>query len=213
MDGLGVLLCCVLAIAVCVVIQAVARSTLSLINAITTAKKLGAALQKLPQQDPPNDSDAFYLIQIPVEEDNIGANFTPKLPRILSKITAEQKLVVVKTLTAENEGRLDSFFADFRSNWTIPLQLVKTSAEVTDYGKVCVKYSKKTDESILAKAIRPAILENNPSFGVEHIRDTFRLSQYSVAHHIYLCNMVYGQVQGCCIFVSRRTSGHLRNGR
>jgi len=37
-----------------------------------------------------------------------------------------------------------------------------------------VKYSRKTDESILAKARRPAILESNPRFGVEHVRDTFR---------------------------------------
>merc|ERR1711865_138166 len=53
-------------------------------------------------------------------------------------------------------------------------QRVKTSADVTGYGKVCLKYSTMTDESILAKAQRPAILAVNPLFDVEHIRDTFR---------------------------------------
>jgi hypothetical protein len=37
-----------------------------------------------------------------------------------------------------------------------------------------VKYSRKTEESILAKAQRPSILSKNPSFSVEHVRDTFR---------------------------------------
>ena len=45
---------------------------------------------------------------------------------------------------------------------------------MTRQGIVCAKCSKKTEESILAKAIRPAILAKNPKFGIEHIRDTFR---------------------------------------
>ena len=36
------------------------------------------------------------------------------------------------------------------------------------------KYSRKTEESIIAKACRPSILAKNPSFGIEHVRDTFR---------------------------------------
>ena len=39
---------------------------------------------------------------------------------------------------------------------------------------VCAKSSRKTEESILAKAARPIILAKNPKFGLEHIRDTFR---------------------------------------
>jgi hypothetical protein len=45
---------------------------------------------------------------------------------------------------------------------------------VAGYGQICVKHSRKTDESILAKAIRPSILAKNPRFSVEHVRDTFR---------------------------------------
>merc|ERR1712086_485053 len=51
---------------------------------------------------------------------------------------------------------------------------VKSPVQVDEYGKICVKYSRKTDESILAKAERPGILEVNPRFDVEHVRDTFR---------------------------------------
>ena len=39
---------------------------------------------------------------------------------------------------------------------------------------VCAKSSRKTEESILAKAVRPIILTKNPHFSIEHIRDTFR---------------------------------------
>ena len=101
----------------------------------------------------PNDSKKFYLIQIPVEEDNMGDNFTPKLPKLLSHIASEAKLKVVRQLTSVNEIRLDSFFGRMDSDWTCPLQRVKSSADVTDYGKVCLKYSTKTDESILAKVL------------------------------------------------------------
>ena len=99
----------------------------------------------------PNDSEEFYLIQIPVEEDNMGENFTPKLPKLMLHIAPEAKLNVVRQLTSVNEVRLDSFFGRMDSDWTCPLQRVKTSADVTGYGKVCPKYSTKTDGSILAK--------------------------------------------------------------
>ena len=45
---------------------------------------------------------------------------------------------------------------------------------MAEYGQICVKHSHKTDESILAKAIRPSILAQHPRFSVEHVRDTFR---------------------------------------
>ena len=66
------------------------------------------------------------------------------------------------------------FFHKLSTDSTIPLHQVKTSSLVTGQGMVCAKSSKKTEESILAKAIRPAILAKNPKFGIEHIRDTFR---------------------------------------
>ena len=83
----------------------------------------------------------------------MGDNFKPKLPKLLSHIASEAKLKVVRQLTSVNEIRLDSFFGRMDSDWTCPLQRVKSSADVTDYGKVCLKYSTKTDESILAKVL------------------------------------------------------------
>ena len=66
------------------------------------------------------------------------------------------------------------FFHKLSTDSTIPLHQVKTSSLVTGQGMVCAKSSKKTEESILAKACRPIILAKNPKFGIEHIRDTFR---------------------------------------
>jgi len=77
-------------------------------------------------------------------------------------------------LTSENEPRLESFFDKLQHDWMIPLTRVKQSHEVNEYGKIAVKCSHKTDESILAKAARPSILAQNPHFSVEHVRDTFR---------------------------------------
>ena len=66
------------------------------------------------------------------------------------------------------------FFHKLSTDSTIPLHQVKTSSLVTGQGMVCAKSSKKTEESILAKSVRPIILAKNPKFGIEHVRDTFR---------------------------------------
>ena len=168
------LLIVVLVMAFFAVAYAIVEQIITLLSAIRRARYCGVVLQALPQQDPPNDTNAFYLIQIPVEESNLGEKFTPKLPHLLKDISPEDKLKVVKTLTAENEIRLDAFFDRLKSDWMSPVQLVRTSTEVTEHSKVCLRYSRKTDESILLKARRPVILASNPKFSVEHIRDTYR---------------------------------------
>ena len=66
------------------------------------------------------------------------------------------------------------FFHKLSIDSTIPLQQVKTPSLVTRKGIVCAKSSRKTEESILAKAVRPIILAKHPKFAIEHIRDTFR---------------------------------------
>lgn len=167
------LLIVVLVIAFFAVAYAIVEQVITLVKAIWRARYCGAVLQALPQEDPPNDSNLFYLIQIPVEENSLD-NFTPKLPHLLRDISPQDKLKVMKTLTAENEMRLDAFLDRLKSDWMSPLQMVRTSAELTEYCKVCLRYSRKTDESILLKACRPVILANNPQFSVEHIRDTYR---------------------------------------
>ena len=104
----------------------------------------------------------------------MGVNFEPKPPDALAHLSNQSKLMVVQLLTQENEERLEKFFSKLSVDPKIPLQQVKSSSFVTSRGIVCAKSSKKTEESILAKAIRPAILAKNPKFGIEHIRDTFR---------------------------------------
>ena len=141
-------------------------------DAIHNARHTAQILRKLPREDPPDDTPAFYDIQIPVEESNMGDAFTPKAPAKLKSVTASSKLKVVRMLTAENEKRLDSFFDSLQDGRD--LILVSSSKEVNDYRRVNAKYSRKTEESILAKACRPSILAKNPSYGIEHVRDTFR---------------------------------------
>jgi len=123
------------------------------------------------------DTPSFYAVQIPVSEDNMGDAFKPIQPPI--KASPESKLKVVQMLTDENELILDQFFKKVSLDITNGIELVKSSAQVDDIGKVCAKYNRKTDESILLKAQRPAILAKNPRFDVEHIRDTFRFKAVS----------------------------------
>jgi hypothetical protein len=68
-------------------------------------------------------------------------------------------------LTEENEARLDRFISRLKSDITSDLQLVKSSLQVTSIGHICTKYSRKTHDSILAKACRPAIRAKNPKVG------------------------------------------------
>jgi hypothetical protein len=144
-----------------------------LIRVLTRTRKLAIILRSLPTQDPPDDTSAFYDIQIPVEESNMGVDFEPKSPQALVHLSDQSKLKVVQVLTSDNEQRLELFFHKLEDP-TIRLQQVKSSSLVTRQGIVCAKYSSKTEESIVAKAHRPVILAKNPMFAIEHIRDTFR---------------------------------------
>jgi hypothetical protein len=132
-------------------VYVVLRQIYTILGAIRRAKHCGSVLQKLPQEDPADDSDDFYLIQIPVEENNVGDKFKPKLPHLLLQIPQERKLAVVKTLTAENEVRLSAFFERIQSDWRIPLERMRAPSDVDNYGKIFVKYNRKTEQSILAK--------------------------------------------------------------
>ena len=107
----------------------------------------------------------------------MGDSFKPIQPPI--KASPESKLKVVRMLTDENELILDQFFKKVSLDITNGIELVKSSAQVDDIGKVCAKYSRKTEESILAKANRPSILAKNPSYSIEHVRDTFRFKAVS----------------------------------
>ena len=75
-------------------------------------------------------------------------------------------------LTSENERKLDAFLAQLHDSRE--LILVSSWKDATDYKRMNVEYSRQTEESIMAKARRPSILARNPSFGIEHVRDTLR---------------------------------------
>eukprot|EP00935_MAST-01C_sp_MAST-1C-sp1_P001912 g1912.t1 len=140
--------------------------------AAKNARRTAKILRELPREDPPDDSPEFYDVQIPVEASNMGDAFTPKTPAELRRVDNQAKLTVVHMLTRENAMRLEAFFDHLHNSHE--LMLVSSSRDVTDYRRVNAKYSRKTDESILAKACRPSIIAKNPSYGVEHVRDTFR---------------------------------------
>eukprot|EP00935_MAST-01C_sp_MAST-1C-sp1_P001728 g1728.t1 len=137
-------------------------------------RKLTSLLKKLPQQDPPEGSSAFYNIQIPVEESNTGDAFTPKKPEELAHLTEASKLAVVRQLSDENEGVLATFLDRVSHDPMVPLQEVTTPTLVHREGQMCVEWGRKTEESIIKKACRPEIRTKNPDFGIEHLRDTFR---------------------------------------
>ena len=113
----------------------------------------------------------------------MGDAFEPKPPAALAQLSNESKLAVVRLLTKENEERLEHFFFKLSTDPSIALQDVKSSSLVTGRGIVCAKFSKKTEESILAKAIRPVIREKHPNFGIEHVRDTFRFKCVVYSFH------------------------------
>eukprot|EP00935_MAST-01C_sp_MAST-1C-sp1_P002767 g2767.t1 len=137
-------------------------------------RKLTSLLKKLPQQDPPDGSSAFYDIQIPVEDSNMGDAFEPKKPDELAGISNDSKLAVVSKLSDQNEGALATFLDRVSHDPLVLLQQVTTPTLVTSEGQMCVEWGRKTHKSILQKACRPEIHEKNPKFGIEHIRDTFR---------------------------------------
>ena len=162
---------CLVFIVVAVVITIVLEVRV-FVEAAKNARRTAQILRKLPREDPPDDSNEFYNVQIPVEESNMGDTFRPKTPAELRGVSDQAKLKVVRMLTRENEARLEAFFTYIEEGRD--LILVSSSKEVTDYKRVNAKYSRKTDASILAKARRPSILAKNPRFSVEHVRDTFR---------------------------------------
>jgi hypothetical protein len=123
-----------------------------MVAALRLARRCGTVLRSLPQRDPPDGSDEFYAIQIPVERENVGAAFAPKTPEELAHISAKAKLEVVHLLTAENEKTLAAFFQRLNGDWLTPLQFVKHSHEVNKYGKICVRASRKVRSPARARA-------------------------------------------------------------
>ena len=101
-------------------------------------------------------------------------SFEPKIPAEIKHISNEKKLEVIHLLSTESVKVLDDFFERIQRNWKTQLQRVMRLDKVDDYGRILLKSSIKTDESILAKAIRPSILSANAQFSVEHVRDTVR---------------------------------------
>ena len=136
--------------------------------ALHRAKHCAQLLKGLPRADPPSNSDSFYLIQMPVEEEVHGTDplFTPKLPHLLKHISDKEKLCVVLQLTEENEKAWEESFDSLQTDWLTPIVRVRSVHEVNGHGRVYLKTSQKTEKSILAKAHRPAILAENPSFSV-----------------------------------------------
>jgi hypothetical protein len=173
-EDLGILLVLLLIVATVAVVLGVVFEIRELLRSVTRTRKLAFVLRGLPQQDPPNDTSEFYDVQIPVAESNMGAAFEPKSPFALAGLSTKSKLAVVQILTTENEQRLERFFYKLSTDRYIPVQQVKSSTQVVRNGLVCAKSSRKTEESIVAKACRPAILANNPLYSIEHVRDTFR---------------------------------------
>ena len=80
-------------IAVCI---AVVLEVRVLLDAAKNARRTAKILRELPREDPPDDTRAFYDIQIPVEEGNMGDAFTPKPPASLRNLSSESKLNVVR---------------------------------------------------------------------------------------------------------------------
>jgi hypothetical protein len=150
------------------VVLAVVLEIRGLMRVVMRTRKLTYVLRVLPQQDPPDNTPAFYDIQIPVAEMHLS-------PDALARLSTESKLAVVRLLTAQNEQRLEHFFHKLSTDHRIPVQQVKSSSMVVCNAIVCAKASRKTEESIIAKACRPGILlAKNPLYSIEHVRDTFR---------------------------------------
>ena len=102
-------------------------------RALTRTRRLTAVLRALPQQDPPDDTKAFYDIQIPVQESNMGDAFKPKPPAALAHLGSEAKLAVVRLLTKENEERLEQFFHKLSVDPAIPGQQAKSPLPGPEY--------------------------------------------------------------------------------
>jgi hypothetical protein len=170
---MGVMLMAVIVMAFLGVIFAMLLEAYYIYYRHCAARHAAMRFRSLPTEDPPADSDSFYLIQIPVQKSNMGESFTPRLPEHLKLLRVDQKLQVVHLLTDVNEAIIDAFFKRLHLDWSVPLQVVTKTHHVSN-GKIHLKHSRKTAESIRAKATRPSILAASPHFSVEHVRDTFR---------------------------------------
>jgi hypothetical protein len=212
-EDLGVLLVVLLALLFLLFAGAVAFGLWHVISGMRKANSAANCMQKLPLQDPCDDSVEFYAIQQPVEISNMGKAFKPKPPAELAKVNRLAKLIVVRQLTAENEGRLDKFLASLRRVpfWEHQLELVGYPTLVDEDGKVFLKYSRKTEQSILAKACRPAILAKNPSFDIEHVRDTFRFKvvTYSFEGALRAVNCIARNKHICPTGLNKRSCAKL----
>ena len=74
-DALGTLLVVLLVAVFLSVLTAVSLQVYGVVVSIRHALHCGQVLKTLPQQDPPPDTEAFYLVQIPVEESNMGSDW------------------------------------------------------------------------------------------------------------------------------------------
>jgi hypothetical protein len=136
-------------------------------------RALARELRSLPRQDPPDGSDAFYLVQNPVKPVEPTEVFTPRLPPIAG-VTAEQKLATVEQLCSANTQFLDRFFTAVDENESFPLRRVPRSTDVSGPQDIYMRHNRKTEELILAKASRPCLRARHALFVIEHLRDTFR---------------------------------------
>ena len=91
--------------------------------------------------------------------------------------TVDQKrdiqLTAIKRLRTVNLPLLKRFFQSV-SRGHNGLRVVTSPAAVIKPGKIFLRCNEKTDQSICEKATRPAILQEYPDFGMEHIRDALR---------------------------------------
>jgi hypothetical protein len=140
-------------------------------------------IASLNQKDPEDNTPEFYAVQNPVDPatiesiQNTGFDLSkmePLQPKQLLRISVMTKIQSLQTLTDENEKLLQNFFNRVHKDDDIPLRLVNTPKQVVENGAICLKYNRKTVESIQQKAVRPAIILKNPHYSVEHVRDSFR---------------------------------------
>ena len=138
-EQLGVMMVVLL---VCVAALFVGTALFGVWHVVHSMRKAQSAIHRmrnLPLSDPKDDSDAFYLIQFPVVDPSPG-QFKPRLPHELAHVSEQQKLAMVRKLTAENEGRLEAFFAAIRTRpvWETGMTLVEQPSEIDSDEKVRV---------------------------------------------------------------------------
>jgi hypothetical protein len=117
-------------------------------------QKLYEKLSKLNKYDVIDNTNDFYDIK----------------SKYLSKYTNfTKKINKLKELRIEANNELNLFKNKIKSH----IKIVDNISQVTN-GKILLKSSFKTDESIIEKIKRPGILKYNPKYKLEHLRDAFR---------------------------------------